>query len=105
MGSIPTRSSNIARSSNGRTKDPDSFNVGSIPARASKMKGNNMKDFLTVDGRPVTIETENKSGMSIFCVFGTLDGFPCHWTKDGKYRMNGKDDPRDIVNFADVAQR
>lgn len=53
----------------------------------------------TRDGRPVTIETRSKPGMSIFVLFGYLDGDPCHWTAEGRYRMDGKDDPRDIVNL------
>lgn len=51
----------------------------------------------TRDGRPVEILTEKKPGMSIFVMFGMLDGKPCHWTAEGKYRCDGQDDPRDIV--------
>lgn len=53
----------------------------------------------TVDGRPVKIVTRNKSGMSIFVVYGTLVGRPCHWTVDGKYRMDDRSDPRDLKVF------
>lgn len=51
----------------------------------------------TRDGRPVTIETRNKPGMSVFVVFGLLDGKPCHWTVEGRYRMDGVEDPRDLT--------
>ncbi len=40
-GSIPSCRSN-ARSSNGRTWDFESLNLGSIPRRASNLKGKNM---------------------------------------------------------------
>lgn len=50
----------------------------------------------TRDGRSVVIETRDKPGMSIFTTFGTLDEKPCHWTVEGRYRMDGADDPRDI---------
>jgi len=52
----------------------------------------------TIDNQIVIIETKNKYN-GAFPVFGTLDDKPCHWTKDGKYRMDGKEDPRDIKNF------
>ena len=54
----------------------------------------------TRDGRAVQIQTRAKPGMSIFIVFGTVDGAPCHWTATGGYRMDGAPDPRDIVNLA-----
>ncbi len=53
----------------------------------------------TRDGKPVTIETRNKPGMSIFLVFGTCDGKPCHWTAKGRYRADDKDDDLDIMDF------
>ena len=53
--------------------------------------------MLTRDGRTVTIETRDKPGMSIFKMFGTLDGAPCYWTSEGRYRMDGVDDARDVV--------
>lgn len=52
----------------------------------------------TRDGRPVTILTRDKPGMSIFKVFGELDGKPCHWTAEGRYRMDGKEDARDLLS-------
>lgn len=51
----------------------------------------------TVSGEPVEIIDANKSGMSIFKVFGLLSGKPCHWTTEGKFRMDGVDDPRDLA--------
>lgn len=57
------------------------------------------RQMQTLDGRVVDIETRDKSGMSIFKVFGFLSGKPCHWTADGKFRMDGKSDPRDIAQF------
>ena len=51
----------------------------------------------TRDGRPVTILTRDKPGMSIFKAFGALDGKPCHWTAEGRYRMDGKEDARDLL--------
>ena len=51
----------------------------------------------TRDGRPVEIVTRQKPGMSIFTIFGMLDGSPCHWIADGRYRMDGVEDPRDIM--------
>jgi hypothetical protein len=53
----------------------------------------------TVDGRRVEIETRKKERMSVFVVYGTIDGKPCHWTASGRFRMDGKDDPRDIAHF------
>lgn len=50
----------------------------------------------TVDGRDVGIIKYAKQGMSVFTTFGLLDNQPCHWTKDGKFRMDEKTDPRDI---------
>lgn len=50
----------------------------------------------TDGGQRVEIESADKSGMSIFVISGTIDGKPCHWTKDGKFRMDGKDDKRDL---------
>lgn len=51
----------------------------------------------TRNGLPVVIDTFNKPGMSIFVVFGSLDGKPCHWTQTGRYRMDGIEDYRDII--------
>lgn len=53
----------------------------------------------TRDGQNVVILDPQKSGMSVYKVFGTLNGNLCHWTAGGKYRMDDKDDPRDIVNY------
>lgn len=51
----------------------------------------------TPDGRTAEILTRNKPGMSIFTTFGLLDGKQCHWTAEGRYRMDEQDDPRDLV--------
>lgn len=56
-----------------------------------------MTRMQTHDGRQVIILQPRKHGMSIFAMFGLLAGSPCHWTADGRYRMDGKDDPRDLV--------
>lgn len=48
------------------------------------------------DGQHIVIETLRKPGMSIFTVFGSLNGRPCHWTSEGKYRMDDKPDSRDV---------
>lgn len=53
----------------------------------------------TCDGRAVEIVNEHKSGLSVFVVFGYIDDEPCHWTRDGRYRMDGKADPRDIKDW------
>lgn len=53
----------------------------------------------TRDGRNVEVVTRKYSGTAIFKTFGTLDGKPCFWTAEGKYRMDDKEDPRDIVGF------
>jgi hypothetical protein len=56
-----------------------------------------MENTHTQDGQPVTIHTRNKPGMSVFVVFGDLAGKPCHWTAEGRYRMDGQADHRDLV--------
>lgn len=53
------------------------------------------------DGRPVEIISEDVQGVSIFKIFGLLDGVPRHWTKDGHFRGDGKEDPLDIVEEMD----
>lgn len=57
-------------------------------------------EFKTTDGKTASIATRKKPGMSVFVVFGSLDGKPCHWTADGKYRADGKRHPLDLVEFA-----
>ena len=52
----------------------------------------------TRNGLDVVIETHKKY-KGLFPVYGTMDGKPCHWTIDGKYRVDDKDDDRDIVDF------
>ena len=53
----------------------------------------------TKNNEQVEIITKSKPGMSIFMVFGLKDGLPCHWTKEGKYRMDDKDSIHDIMNY------
>lgn len=55
--------------------------------------------YRTRDGREVVVTDTNVPGMSVFCVAGEMNGVPCHWTKDGHYRMDGIEDPRDIMDF------
>ena len=56
-----------------------------------------MVERTTQDGRPATIIDRAKTGMSVFTMFGLLDGRPCHWTAEGRYRMDDADDPRDLA--------
>lgn len=52
------------------------------------------------NGTSVLIIDSPKAGMSIFTVFGWVNGDPdrpCHWTAQGSYRMDGQPDPRDLV--------
>ena len=53
----------------------------------------------TRDGRSVEIATRAKPGQTVFVIFGTLDGKPCHWTATGAFRMDGISDARDIVDL------
>jgi hypothetical protein len=53
--------------------------------------------MFTRDGRKVEIVTKDKPGMSIFKVFGYMDGELCHWTAEGRFRMDNLEDPRDIT--------
>lgn len=61
--------------------------VGSTPATSA-----------TRDGREVIILEGNKRGMSIFTIYGLLEGKPCHWTAEGMYRMDGVPDGKDLVD-------
>ena len=49
------------------------------------------------DGRLAEIEVQIKAGMSIFVSYGNIEGIPCHWTKEGKYRMDSIPSELDIV--------
>jgi hypothetical protein len=52
------------------------------------------------DGRSVVITDNPKPGMSIFTMFGYIDGDfaqPLHFTGQGAFRADGKPDHRDIV--------
>lgn len=53
----------------------------------------------TVGGSTVSIQTCRKPGMSSFIVFGFLDGKPCHWTIEERFRLDGRDHPNDIENY------
>lgn len=47
-------------------------------------------------GWSTQIGTRNKPGLTVFRVFGTLDGRPGHWTADGRFRMDSAPDPGDL---------
>lgn len=51
----------------------------------------------TRDKKTAMIQTREKPGMSVFVVFGEVDGKPCHWTAGGNYRMDGKSHDLDLV--------
>lgn len=53
----------------------------------------------TLNDDEVVIETFKRSGMQVFKVYGTLNNNPCFWTEKGTYRMDDKEDPRDIKDF------
>lgn len=44
----------------------------------------------TSDGRPVYVLQDDN------LIIGILDGYPCCWFKDGRYRMDDKFDERDL---------
>lgn len=49
------------------------------------------------NGLSCVITDNNKAGMSIFKVFGTVDNKSCFWTEQGTYRMDNKEHDWDIV--------
>ncbi len=53
----------------------------------------------TRNGKEVEIVNYHKQGLSVFFVFGYVDGKPCHWTRDGKYRMDDKEHELDIIDY------
>ena len=53
--------------------------------------------YRTRDGRSAEVTMLRKPGMHFFKVFGALEGHPCHWTEAGRFRMDGIDDDRDLV--------
>lgn len=60
------------------------------------------------DGRSVVITNSPKRGMSVFTIFGYVEGDlrqPCHWLADGRYRMDGQPDPRDLVHHGDLTAK
>lgn len=61
--------------------------------------------YKTRDGRDVVITKRDHAApgtlgySTTFTVIGTMDGVKSCWTAEGKYRIDGRVDDRDIMNF------